>query len=140
MSIAPNLVGPEYVLFNTFHNFRKGGFKFSISTVGETMIAHNTISSPAGGTGPVYPTGPWSNKHFRNNIMVGNGQPSVGDDAGESQTGNDFDGDLLYAVNYGSLVVWKGVAYATLATWHSATGFETNGRGGVGMPASSHAS
>ena len=130
MSIAPNLTGPEYVLYNTFHNFRKGGFKLSISSVGETYIFHNTIKSANSGTGPVYPTGPWSNKHFRNNIMVGNGQPAVGDDANESQTGNDFDGDLLQALNYGNLIVWKGVAYATLAAWRAATGFETLGKSG----------
>jgi parallel beta-helix repeat protein len=130
MSIAPNLVGPTYVLFNTFHNSRKGGFKFSLDTVGETWIVHNTIASTRAGFGPVYPTGTWSNKHFRNNIMVGNGQPSIGDDAGESQTGNDFNGDLLHAVNYGSLVVWKGTAYATLAAFRTATGFEANGRSG----------
>lgn len=130
MSIAPNLVGPEYVLYNTFHNFRKGGFKLSISSTGQTWIMHNTIASTKSGTGPVYPTGPWSNKHFRNNIMVGNGQPSIGDDAGESQTGNDFDGDLLHVQNYGNLVVWKGVAYANLTAFRNATGFETNGRSG----------
>jgi len=130
MSIAPNLQGPEYVLYNTFHNFRKGGFKLSISSVGETYIFHNTIKSAGAGTGPVYPTGPWSNKHFRNNILVGNGQPAVGDDAGESQTGNDFNGDLLQALNYGSLVVWKGVAYATIGAWRTATGFEVAGKSG----------
>ncbi len=133
MSIAPNNIGPEYVLFNTFHNFRKGGFKLSITSNGETIIAHNTISSPKGGTGPVYPTGPYSNKHWLNNIMVGNGQPSIGDDAGESQTGCSFDGDLLHVVNYGSLVVWKGVAYATIAAFRSATGFEASGKSGDPM-------
>jgi hypothetical protein len=130
MSISPNYVGPTYVLYNTFHNSRKGGFKFSLDTVGETFIYHNTFAGPRSPYGPVYPVGRWFNKHFRNNIMVGRGQPAIGDDAGESQTGNDFDGDLLHAISYGSLVVWKGVSYATIAAFRSATGFEVNGRSG----------
>lgn len=130
MSISPNFVGPTYVLYNVFHDSRKGGFKFSLDTVGETFIYHNTMASSRSGFGPVYPSGRWSNKHFRNNIMVGRGQPAIGDDAGESQTGNDFDGDLLHAISYGSLVVWKGVAYSTLAAFRSATGFEAGGRSG----------
>jgi len=129
MSISPNFTGPTYVLYNTFHESRKGGFKFSLDTVGETFIYHNTLASTRSGFGPVYPSGRWSNKHFRNNIMVGRGQPAIGDDAGESQTGNDFDGDLLHAIGY-SLVVWKGVVYSTIGAFRSATGFELNGRAG----------
>lgn len=130
MSISPNYVGPTYVLYNVFHNSRKGGFKFSLDTIGETFIYHNTFASTRTGFGPVYPAGRWYNKHFRNNIMVGNGQPAIGDDAGESQTGNSFDGDLLHAVNYGTLVYWKGIGYATIALFRAATGFEVSGRQG----------
>lgn len=130
MSIAPNYVGPTYVLYNVFHNSKKGGFKFSIDTIGETFIYHNTLASPRSPFGPVSPTGRWYNKHFRNNIMVGNGQPAIGDDAGESQTGNSFDGDLLHALNYGMLIYWKGIAYATVAAFRAATGFEAAGKSG----------
>lgn len=130
MSISPNYVGPTYVLYNVFHNSRKGGFKFSLDTVGETFIYHNTFASNRSGFGPVYPAGRWYNKHFRNNVMVGNGQPAIGDDAGESQTGNDFNGNLLHAVNYGMLVYWKGIGYATIALFRTATGFEANGKQG----------
>ncbi len=129
MSIAPSIQGPEYVLFNTFSEYRKGGFKFSISSTGVTWICHNTIASSKTPTGPVYPTGPYSNMHFRNNILVGNGQPAVGDDAGESQTGNDFDGDLLKS-DWANFFYWRGVPYGTLGAVQGALGFELNGRYG----------
>lgn len=130
ISISPNYVGPTYVLYNVFHNSRKGGFKLSLDSVGETFIYHNTFASNLSPFGPVSPTGRYSNKHWRNNIMVGRGQPSIGDESGESQTGCDFNGDLLHAISYGQLVYWKGIPYATLAAFRTATGFEANGRSG----------
>jgi hypothetical protein len=67
--------------------------------------------------------------HFRNNILVGNNSACVTDDAGESQTGNSFDGDLIHS-NYAALFRWKGTNYATISALRSATGFEMNGRSG----------
>jgi parallel beta-helix repeat protein len=129
MSVSPNYQGPTYVLYNTITNYRRSGFKFSLSGVGETWICHNTVSSRNSGTPAVHPSGPYSNIHFRNNILVGNGAASVSDDQGESVTGNDFDGDLVHS-NYAALFRWKGVNYSTLAALRSATGFEVGGRSG----------
>ncbi|MBI3539270.1 MAG: right-handed parallel beta-helix repeat-containing protein, partial [Candidatus Eisenbacteria bacterium] len=134
-SISPNYVGPMYVLYNVITNYRRGGFKFSISSTGETWICHNTLASNVSGAGCVHPSGPYSNKHFRNNVMWATGVTTVDDAAGQSGTGCDFDGDLHYA-NFFVLFRWKGIDYATLAALHSATGFETNGRTGDALFAS----
>ena len=132
-SIAPNYVGPEYVLYNVITNYRRSGFKFSISSNGETWICHNTVTSSVAGTPAVKPSGPYSNKRFRNNILVGRDMAGVDDDAGESQTGCDFDGDLIHASS-APVFRWKGTDYATIASLRSATGFEISGL--VGDPLS----
>lgn len=137
MSIAPNYQGPTYVLYNTITNYRRSGFKFSLSGTGETWICHNTVTSSHAGTPAVHPSGPYSNMRFRNNILVGNGSAAVSDDAGESQTGNDFDGDLIHS-NYPALFRWKNVNYATLEALRTATGFETHGTSGEPMLAPSY--
>lgn len=129
LSIAPNYQGPTYVLYNTFTNYRRSGLKFSLSGTGHTWICHNTIASSVAGTPAMHPSGPYSNLHFRNNILVGNGAACVSDDAGESQTGNDFDHDLIHATG-GTLFRWKGVNYGTLAALRSGTGFEIHGLAG----------
>ena len=77
----------------------------------------------------MHPTGPYSNIHFRNNIMVGNGGRRSATTRARAQTGNDFDGDLLH-VELPALFRWKDVNYSTLAALRSATGFEMNGRSG----------
>jgi hypothetical protein len=128
-SIAPNYQGPEYVLYNTITNTTRGGFKFSISSTGETWIAHNTLTGDVSGSAAVHPSGPWSNMHFVNNILVGNNSAAVSDDAGESASGNTFDGDLVYS-NYAALFRWKGTNYSTLSALRSGTGFEMNGKAG----------
>jgi hypothetical protein len=64
--------------------------------------------------------------------MVGNGIGAVSDDAGESASGNDFDGDLVWAINSSTVFRWKGANYSSLASLQSGTGFETHGR--VGNP------
>ncbi len=56
----------------------------------------------------------------------------MNDDAGESQTGNDFDGDLLYVTGSITIFHWKNLNYSTLAALQTATGFETHGK--VGDP------
>lgn len=129
MSISPNYQGPTYVLYNTITNYRRGGLKFSLSGTGETWICHNTLTSSVVGAPAVHPSGPYSNLHFRNNILVGNNSASVSDDTGESQTGNDFDGDLIHS-NYAALFRWKGINYATIAALRAGTGFEINGVAG----------
>jgi hypothetical protein len=78
----------------------------------------------------VHPSGHYSNLHFRNNILTGNTRECVTDDGGESQTGNSFDADLLYAGGYPYLFRWKGVSYPDLASLRAATGFEFLGRAG----------
>jgi len=45
ISIAPNSVGPTYVLYNTITNYRTRGYKTSISHTGQTYVFHNTFSS-----------------------------------------------------------------------------------------------
>ena len=85
------------MLFNTITNYRRGGFKFSNTSTGHVWICHNTVRSNVAGKPAVWPSGPYSNMHFRNNILVGNGIGAVNDDANESQTGNDFNGDLIYS-------------------------------------------
>ena len=128
-SIAPIYQGPEYVLYNTITNYGRGGFKLSLSGTGHAWICHNTVTSNVSGKPAVWPSGEYSNLHFRNNILVGNGIGAVNDDAGESQTGNDFDGDLLYSTS-STLFRWKNTNYSSLASLRSATGFEMNGRAG----------
>ncbi|HYM80899.1 MAG TPA: hypothetical protein VEY91_05755, partial [Candidatus Limnocylindria bacterium] len=128
-SISPNAVGPTYVLYNTITNYWRGGFKFSLSGTAQMWICHNTLTSDRSGTAAVHPSGPYSNIHFRNNILVGNGAAAVSDDAGESQIGNTYDGDLVHS-NYAALFRWKGVNYATLAALRTGTGFELAGRSG----------
>jgi hypothetical protein len=128
-SVAPNWQGPEYILYNTITNTTRGAFKFSISSTGETWIAHNTISSDVSGSPAVHPSGPYSNMRFVNNILVGRGSASVSDDAGESVSGNTFDSDLLFT-DYAALFRWKGTNYTSLTALRSGTGFETAGRSG----------
>jgi parallel beta-helix repeat protein len=130
ISIAPSFQGPTYILFNLFTNYRRGAYKFSISSTGHTLIAHNTSWSSVPGTACLHPTGPYSNVHFRNNIMVGHNTAAVSDDAGESQSGNDFDGDLVHSGTASTLFRWKGVNYTSLTALRTATGFEANGRSG----------
>lgn len=132
MSIAPNYQGPTYVFYNTFTNYQRGGLKFSLSGTGQTFFYHNTLTSNWNGAPAVHPSGPYSNIHWRNNIMVGNNSASVSDDAGESQAGCSFDGDLIHS-NYAALFRWKGVNYSTIAALRSALGFELNGRSGDPM-------
>lgn len=128
-SIAPNITGPTYVFYNVFTNYRRGCFKFSLDNTGHLWFCHNTATSNVSGAPAVHPSGPYSNVHFRNNILVGNGAASVSDDGGESQTGCDFNGDLIHS-NYPALFRWKGVNYSTIAALRTATGFEVSGRSG----------
>ena len=129
-SIAPNSQGPTYVLYNTITNYRRSAFKFSNSSTGQNWFCHNTATTSVAGKPVVWGTGPYSNNHFRNNIMVGNGTGCVDDDAGESLAGNDFDGDLLYAPGSSSLFRWKSTNYAALSALRTATSFEAHGRTG----------
>jgi hypothetical protein len=129
-SIAPNSQGPTYVLYNTITNYRRSAFKFSVSSTGQNWICHNTVTTSVAGKPAVWGSGPYSNNHFRNNILVGNGVTSVDDDLNESLTGNDFDGDLLYAPGSNTLFRWKGTGYAGLSALRTGTGFETHGRAG----------
>ncbi len=128
-SLAPIMQGPTYVLYNTCSNVRRSGFKFSLLSTGEGWICHNTIACTRSQTSSVHPSGEYWNMRFRNNVLTGVSRAPVNDDAGESQTGNDFDHDLLFA-NGGTLFRWQGVNYGTLAALRSATGFEAGGRAG----------
>jgi parallel beta helix pectate lyase-like protein len=130
ISIGPIYQGPEYVLFNVVANYARSGFKFALTSIGHAWLCHNTLSTSVAGKPVVWPSGPYSNIHFRNNVMVGNAAPTVSDDAGESQTGNDFDGDLLHTPGSGTLFRWKDANYGTLGALRSATGFEAVGRTG----------
>jgi hypothetical protein len=131
-SIAPIVQGPTYVLYNTVSTLRRSGFKFSLSSTGEAWICHNTIVCTQAQTSAVHPSGPYWNMRFRNNVLTGIDRAPVNDDAGESQSGNDFDHDLLYP-SAGTLFRWKGVNYGSLSALRSATGFEVNGRSGNPM-------
>lgn len=128
-SIAPIMQGPTYVLYNTVGTVRRSGFKFSLLSTGEAWICHNTIACARPQTSSVHPSGEYWNLHFRNNILTGRDRAPVNDDAGESQTGNDFDHDLLFP-SAGTVFRWQGVNYASLAALRSATGFELGGRSG----------
>jgi hypothetical protein len=128
-SIAPIMQGPTYVLYNTVSDVRRSGFKFSLTSTGEAWICHNTVACMRAQTSTVHPSGEYWNMRFRNNIMTGIDRAPVNDDAGEAQTGNDFDHDLLRAS--GSVLFrWKGVNYTSLSALRSATGFEVNGVAG----------
>lgn len=128
-SIAPIMQGPTYVLYNTVSDVRRSGFKFSLDSTGEAWICHNTIVCTRSQTSSVHPSGAYWNMHFRNNIFSGRDRAPVNDDAGESQTGNSFDHDLLHPS--GSVIFrWKGVNYTSLSSLRSATGFELGGRTG----------
>jgi hypothetical protein len=129
ISLAPMYQGPEYIVYNVIANFRRGGFKLSNNSTGQAWICHNTVRSNVSGKAAVWPSGPYSNLHFRNNILVGNGIAAVNDDSGESQSGNDFDGDLVYSSG-STLFRWKGVNYGSLGELRSDTGFERNGHEG----------
>jgi len=129
MSIAPISQGPEYILYNTFTHYWRSAFKLSLGSTGHAWICHNTMTSARAPSAAVHPSGPFSNLHFRNNILVGTNRPAVNDDAGESQSGNDFEGDLIH-VNSGALFRWKNTNYATLPALRFAIGFELGGRQG----------
>ncbi len=133
ISIAPITQGPEYVLYNTFTDYTRNAYKFSISSDGQVWLCHNTSSTTLPAIPSLWGSGTYSNKHFRGNILTGNGTFCVDDDPGESTIGNDFDGDLLYAPGSSWLFRWKGTNYATLATLRAGTGFETAGRSGDPM-------
>lgn len=128
LSVAPNYQGPEYVLYNMMTDFRRSAFKYSYASSGETWICQNTVASTVSGAPIVWPTGQYFNQHFRNNLLVTNAAPVTSDDGGESQTGIDFQNDLLWAPGSATLFRWKGVNYATLSAVQSALGFETTGR------------
>jgi hypothetical protein len=130
VSIAPNYQGPEYVLFNVIANCQRSAFKFSYASSGQNWICHNTVRSSHSGSPAVWPSAQYSNMHFRNNIFVASGIATVNDDAGESQSGNDFNGDQLYVTGASSLFRWKGTNYSTLSTLRAGTGFEQFGRTG----------
>lgn len=132
ISVAPNHVGPEYVIYNMFTNFRLRAFKFSNSSTGQNWFCHNTATSNNSAATPVWPTGLYSNNHFRNNILTAINDSPVSDDANESVSGNDFDGDLIYTT-FRVFFRWHGIDYSTLAALRSATGFEMNGRSGNPM-------
>jgi len=127
ISLAPVEQGPTYTLYNTFSNFTRNAFKPAGTSVGHVWACHNTCYGTVSGKAAVHPSGFFSNMHFRNNIMVSTGNATVSDDAGESQTGNDFDGDLLRVVSFSTLFRWKNVNYSSLAALRSATGFELGG-------------
>ena len=129
-SLAPIYQGPEYVLYNTITDYTRSAFKFSLSGTGHAWICHNTTYSGVAPTSAVWPSGPYSNMHFRDNILHGNGAAPVKDDSGESLTGNDFDGDLLYATGTSTLFRWKSNDYTSLAALRAATGFEAHGTAG----------
>lgn len=128
--MAPITQGPEYILYNTITDYRRSACKFSLSSTGHAWICHNTTWPGSTYTAAVWPSGTYSNVHFRDNILTGNGLPCVNDETGESQTGSDFDGDLLYATGSPTLFQWKSVRYANLASVHSGTGFEACGATG----------
>jgi len=130
ISIAPIYQGPEYVVYNTVTDYARSAFKFSLSGTGHAWICHNTSTTCVAGKPAVWPSGPYSNIHFRNNILVGNATGCVNNDSGESQTGCDYDGDLLYAPGSSYLFHWLAGYYADLATLRVATGFESHGRAG----------
>jgi hypothetical protein len=127
MSIAPITEGPIYILYNLLTDFRRHGFKFSHETDGHQWICHNTVQTDAANQPAVFPSGRYSNVHFRNNILVGTASPAVDDDPGESATGNDFDGDVLWSTTP-TFFRWRGVNYTSIATLRAATGFEMSGR------------
>lgn len=127
LSVAPNYQGPEYFMFNSVSDFWRSAFKYSYASSGHTYLYHNTIVGTRAGAPGIWPTGQYSNQHFRNNVFVTTGAAISSDDAGESLTGNDFDNDLLSASN-ATLFRWKNVNYSTLAALRTGTGFEVNGR------------
>ena len=137
ISLGPIIQGPEYILYNTFVDYTRNGFKFALTSTGAGIIAHNTITSKLSGTTPIWPTGPWSNCTFRNNILVGNSLGASNDDSGESGSGITFDGDLLYSTGTTTLFRWKNNNYSTIAALRSATGYETLGKSGDPLFASS---
>jgi hypothetical protein len=130
ISVAPIYQGPEYILYNVVTDYDRSAFKFSLGSTGVAWFCHNTATTRVAGKPAVWPSGNWSNMHFRNNILVGNGLPTVNDDAGESLTGNDFDHDLLHVTSTSTLFRWKGTNYSSLSALRSGTGFEANGRSG----------
>jgi hypothetical protein len=129
ISVAPNYVGPEYVIYNTFTNFRLRAFKFSNSSTGQNWFCHNTVTSTNPAATCVWPTGAYSNNHFRNNILTAINDSPVSDDSNESVSGNDFNGDLLFT-SFRVLFRWHGTDYSTLSALRSGTGFEMNGFSG----------
>ncbi len=128
-SVAPNWQGPEYIVYNTVYGFTRSALKFSLSSTGETWFVNNTFATTVSGANPLHPTGAYSNLHFRNNIFSAVSAADVTDDSGESQTGNDFNNDLLNT-NYSVLFRWQNINYATLSALRTATGFEMSGRTG----------
>ncbi len=127
VSIAPNYQGPEYLLYNIFVNLKRSAFKYSYASTGDTWLCHNTVVTLRTGVPIVWPSGAYSNQHFRNNLFVTLGREIASDDAGESQNGNDFQNDLMYAPGAATLFRWKGVNYASLSALRTGTGFELTG-------------
>lgn len=127
LSVAPIYQGPEYVVYNLMTNFKRSAFKYSYASSGHTYIYHNTVYSAAPNAPGIWPTGRYSNQHYRNNVFsLPNGQAVASDDAGESETGCDFNSDILHTVG-ATMFRWRGVNYSTLAALRSGTGFELAG-------------
>jgi len=130
ISIAPVYNGPMYILYNTLYDLWRRAFKPSLSGVANIWIMHNTTWSGRSPFSALWPTGPYSNLHFRNNILSGTNQGGVDDDSGESQSGNDFDGDQLFSSGSSTVFRWRNTDYSSISALRSATGFEANGASG----------
>ena len=131
-SIAPVVVGPTYVLYNTIWNNRKEGIRLGSASEGQVLIAHNTIGC-SGGTAPAIwnPGGAHKRTVFRNNIFQSSTSggavvynPVTGADTSGTYT-NDFNYNCYDSLGTGGrLVEWKsGVRYSLASLRVNAAGF-----------------
>ena len=115
MSIAPDLERARVRALQHLHATPSAAASSSRSAA-PARRGSCTTRSPARcrGAPAVHPSGPYSNMHFRNNILVGNGR------RGERRRGRERDRERLrrrpaVRATIAALFRWKGVNYATLA-------------------------
>ncbi len=135
--------GPEYVLYNVISNIRyKQMSKLSTPNGRALWFCQNTFvdSLPLQSTtncgwwngqgtclATIWPVGPVTNVHYRNNIMVGTTTPAVYIENTEVGPNTDFDGDLYDVTGTNGLFVWNSVTYSTIPALRTGTGFEMHG-------------
>lgn len=121
LSVQPGYGGPIYLIRNVAYGITNLPWKLNNHPSG-VVAYHNTTV----GGGTAFPSPPWSNGHFRNNLFVGNGGKISTGTLTPERSSMDYNGYR------GSNIRWfhgtpDRQTFETVEAFHAATGFEENG-------------